>query len=139
MRAGHYDRSVPAPPLRRCLTELARPLAWLALGGSLAGCAHGVQIGRGGVLHVALSEYRLGPDQASARAGALTIVARNFGRLTHNLVISSKGQARGTIRPLAPGQTGRVTVSLAPGNYQLASSILSDQALGVYGTLTVTS
>ncbi len=126
---------MPAP----ALAKLLRPLAWLALAGSLAGCAHVVQIGRRGVLRVALSEYRLGPDQASARTGALTIVARNFGRLTHNLVVSSNGQARATIRPMPPGQSGRVTVSLAPGTYQLASTILSDQALGVYGTLTITS
>jgi hypothetical protein len=38
-----------------------------------------------------------------------------------------------------PGQTVDLPVSLTPGKYSIASTIQSDQTLGVYGTLTVGS
>jgi len=66
-------------------------------------------------------------------------VAINYGRLTHNLVLSRGGQTQGSTRALAPGQSGVITVQLTPGTYQMASTILSDQALGAYGTMTVTA
>jgi hypothetical protein len=34
---------------------------------------------------------------------------------------------------------GELSVDLAPGQYTLASTLFSDQALGEYGTLTITS
>jgi hypothetical protein len=74
-----------------------------------------------------------------ARAGALTIIVRNFGGLTHNLVISRGGQNQGATRPLGPGQTAVITLDLPRGRYQMASTILDDQALGTYGTLNVIS
>jgi hypothetical protein len=40
-------------------------------------------------------------------------------------------------QPIAPGQTTELDLDLAPGTYQMASTILSDQALGAFGTLTV--
>ena len=40
-------------------------------------------------------------------------------------------------KPIAPGQTAQLDAALPPGHYLMASSILSDQALGAYGTLIV--
>ena len=36
----------------------------------------------------------------------------------------------------APGQSAELFATLAAGKYLMASTILSDQALGAYGTLT---
>jgi plastocyanin len=106
---------------------------------ALSGCGHTQQVGADRTLSVGLTEYRLNPQSAHVGAGTLTLLVRNYGRLTHNLVISMNGQATASTRPLAPGQSTTLTVSLTAGSYQMASTILSDQALGEYGTITVTS
>jgi plastocyanin len=115
-------------PAFLCLT-----LAW-----PLTGCGHTEEVGADHTLSVALTEYRLNPQSARVAAGPLTVVVRNFGRLTHNLVISLNGQLAASTRPLAPGESAAITVTLAAGSYRMASTIQSDQALGAYGTLTVT-
>ena len=118
--------------------RLGATLAAAAAGLAVAGCAHTVTVGPSRTLRVALEEYRLNPTSARARAGIVTIYASNFGRLTHNLVVSAQGVQQAAIHPLAPGQSGEVSVVLAPGTYQLGSTLLSDEALGLVGTLHVT-
>jgi hypothetical protein len=61
----------------------------------------------------------------------------NYGRLTHDLVITRDGQQTAATEPLAPGQTADLVTTLSPGQYLMSSTILSDQALGAYGTLRV--
>ncbi|MDQ6730986.1 MAG: hypothetical protein M3022_11970 [Actinomycetota bacterium] len=90
-----------------------------------------------GILHVALSEYRVAPQQVSAPAGTLTIFVHNYGRLNHNLVISYRGVPEAFTEPIRPGQSAELITSLTPGRYVMASTVLSDQALGTYGSLTV--
>jgi hypothetical protein len=114
-------------------------LAVAYVGLSLAGCSHTQAVGSDRTLQVALTEYRLNPQSVRVSAGPLTVLVHNYGRLTHNLVVSLNGQAAGATRPLWPGQDAAITVMLAPGTYVMASTILSDQALGEYGTLKVTS
>ncbi len=89
-------------------------------------------------MHVTLNEYQLKPQNIRAPAGVLTIYVRNYGRLTHNLVITRNGETAGSTPPLQPGQSAALPLDLVPGTYSMASSILSDQALGTYGTLIVT-
>ena len=72
-----------------------------------------------------------------AASGPLTIVVHNDGRLTHDLVITQDGRQTASTEPLAPGQTTDLVATLTPGRYLMASTILSDQALGAYGTLDV--
>ena len=91
-----------------------------------------------GTVDLGVTEYRLNPQALRARAGKLTIVVRNYGRLTHNLVISREGQTMDSTGPLLPGEGAELPLDLAPGHYSMASTVLSDQALGAYGTLTVT-
>jgi hypothetical protein len=90
-------------------------------------------------LRVALSEYRVTPQDISASPGLLTITVHNYGRLSHDLVISLNGVAEAQTKPIAPGQTVALQTTLGPGHYLMASSVLSDQALGAYGTLDVGS
>jgi len=122
----------------------ARPVQRVAAIGAVAtallacGCTHTVRVGAGRTVDVALTEYRLNPDSVTATAGKLTIVARNFGRMTHDITIIHGSTVLKSTAPIAPGHTGTVTITLAPGTYTMASTILSDQALGQLGTLTVT-
>jgi hypothetical protein len=122
------------------------PLSWLcaALAAALvtlgaAACGSTTTVSKNGTLRVALSEYRVIPQDVHTTAGVLTIVVHNYGRLTHDLVISLNGQPEISTKPIAPGQTAVLDAALIPGKYQMASSILSDQALGAYSTLDVGS
>jgi hypothetical protein len=104
----------------------------------IPGCSHTRSVGSDRTLRIAISEYRLNPQSARVSSGLLTIVVRNYGRLAHNLVVSQNGQTTGSIKPLFPGQSAELSLSLAPGTYSMASTVQSDQTLGAYGTLHVT-
>ncbi len=87
---------------------------------------------------MALTEYHVAPEAVQARPGTVTIFVHNFGRLSHNLVIFYNGLAQASTQPIPPGETTELIATLAPGKYQMTSTVLSDQALGTYGTLDVT-
>jgi hypothetical protein len=118
---------------RPSLSLLVAALAALAV----AGCGRTTSVGTGGTLQIALSEYRVVPQDVRAHTGLLTIYVHNYGRLTHDLVILLDGRVAATTKPIAPGQTEQLDAALGPGHYLMTSSILSDQALGAYGTLVV--
>ena len=117
------------------LSLLAAALVCLCL----AACGSTTTVGKDGTLRIALSEYRVIPQDVHTTAGVLTLVVHNYGRLTHDLVISLDGQPEIASQPIPPGQTQVLSAALIPGRYLMASSILSDQALGAYGTLDVGS
>ncbi len=104
---------------------------------AVAGCGHVANVGPGGSVQIALNEYRVTPQDVQASSGTLTLVVHNYGRLTHDLVITRDGRQAAATEPLAPGQTADMVATLSPGQYLMSSTILSDQALGAYGTLRV--
>lgn len=104
---------------------------------AVAGCGATTHVGSGRTLQIALNEYRVTPQDIRAPNGLLTIFVHNYGRLTHDLVITLKGRTWAATTPIAPGQTEELEAALGPGHYLMASSVLSDQALGAYGTLIV--
>lgn len=104
-----------------------------------AGCGQTVSVGRNRVLQVSLTEYHVAPQSVHTAAGTLSIYVHNYGRLSHNLVITRDGETWASSQPIPPGQTTEVIARLTPGQYLMASTILSDQALGAYGTLIVGS
>lgn len=122
-------------PERRTLIRLLAA-ASLAL---LGGCGHTQVIGKDRTLYVALTDYRVTPQSVRVRSGPMTIFVHNYGHLTHDLVVSLNGQSTGSTRPIWPGQSAEISLTLVPGSYLMASTMLSDQALGEYGTLKVTS
>jgi hypothetical protein len=105
---------------------------------ALAGCGHTTSVPLGGAVTVLEFEYHLTPGSVHARAGSLTFLARNFGRLTHDLVINSGPGALVGTKPIPPGSSARLTVDLPPGHYTLVSNMFDDQNLGLYGSLEVT-
>ena len=115
------------------LPLLAVALASLAV----AACGRTTRVGNGRTLQIALNEYRVTPQDVRTETGLLTIFVHNYGRLTHDLVITLDGQTEASTTPIAPGQTQELDAALGPGHYVMSSSILSDQALGAYGTLIV--
>jgi hypothetical protein len=115
-----------------------RTVATFSCALALAACSHLHVVGSDRTLRLALTEYRVVPQDVRAGAGLLMIIVHNYGRLTHNLMVSMNRASIGATAPLLPGQTAELALLLAPGRYTIASTILSDQALGEYGTLTVT-
>ena len=101
-------------------------------------CSHAAVVGSDRTVQVQLSEYRLQPQNIRVSRGLLTIIVHNHGVLDHNLSLFQNGQTVDAINPISPGETSQMTLFLAPGTYSMASTVLSDQSLGAYGTLKVT-
>jgi hypothetical protein len=79
----------------------------------------------------------MNPTSASVRSGVLTVIVRNYGRLSHNLVVAGRGYEDGSTPAIPPGSEWTLLLDLTPGVYTMYSSILNDDALGIHGTLTV--
>jgi hypothetical protein len=123
-------------PVSRC-RSLSATLAALLVGGLLTGCGAVHHASAGDALNVSVNEWRLTPENADARAGPLMIIVHNAGRLAHNLVLSRDGVRISFTAPIMPGQIADLQTTVEKGSYQLLSSMVDDQATGVYGTLNV--
>ena len=126
------------------VTLLLVALAAVPLGGCGADVAYTRAPDRR--VDVRLDEYRVVPEHIQVRAGTVTLVARNTGRLTHNLAVvqferplgdeEEKGYGKPT-KTLFPGETGQTTVDLKPGKYRLVCTIANHDNLGQYAELKV--
>jgi plastocyanin len=125
-----------------------RPLiaAVIALAAALfAGCSRDDRVRLPDpVVRVTLNEYAITPQDLSVPSGRVELVARNAGRLTHNLRVEVPSKDAGEQgRPLGgtptahPGQTVRATITLKPGTYRLRCSLANHDDLGMYGSLFV--
>ena len=105
---------------------------------AIAGCGHAQVVGRGRIVGVGVTEYRVTPQKISISAGPVNLVVHNFGRLSHNLATIRGGRIEAETAPIRPGASVVLTVDLAQGSYVIASTLFDDQPLGTYGTLIVT-
>jgi len=129
-------------PLRRALVAAA---VASALGLGACGGEPDPVTDRDATLRLSLTEYRIEPQVIRVRPGRVHIVARNEGRLAHNLRVRSLVRERGEeIQEFGefsatafPG--GRVTgdVTLPPGKFELVCTIGNHDDLGQTGTLIV--
>lgn len=96
-------------------------------------------------VQVRLDEYRITPERIEVPAGRVTLVARDVGRLTHNLAVVPWRRPRAGQRERRyvrtetahPGRTVTATVTLRPGRYRLVCTIANHDNLGQYGELRV--
>jgi hypothetical protein len=123
-------------PVTRCRSSLVL-LAALLTGGLVSACGTTHRVGRGATLDISVNEWRVTPDDVDAPTGPLELVVHNSGRLAHNLVISHDGVRVAATAPIMPGQSADVFASMDGGSYTMYSSMVDDQATGVYGTLHV--
>jgi hypothetical protein len=84
-----------------------------------------------------VSDYRYAPQNLSVPDGPLRLVLRNEGVEATSLVIRRGARERGRISTVGPGETGAVTVRLAPGEYEIGSATGKHEVLGQYGRLIV--
>ncbi len=105
---------------------------------ALAGCGKPAAVVHGHSFDLTLGDYSIAPADIDAAPGDYTVVVSNVGQRTHNVVVTLNGIRIGaTTKPLYPGQKSSFPLTLVPGTYRLASTILNDQALGQYACLTV--
>jgi uncharacterized cupredoxin-like copper-binding protein len=112
---------------------------------ALAGCGADEFVrDRDNVLRIKLDEYELTPENIRVGSGDVTIVARNDGRLTHNIKVQALDRDEGEryeefggTETAHPGETVRATINLPDGKYRLACSIGNHDDLGQYGELQV--
>jgi plastocyanin len=129
---------------RRLTTLLVSTLAAAA---TLAACGSDPPYvpASGRAVSVRLDEYRIVPQRLTVPAGRVRIIARNVGRLTHNVAVvqfdrplgedEEKQYAR--TRTAHPGEVVQTTVTLKPGKYRLVCTIANHDNLGQYGELKV--
>jgi plastocyanin len=126
---------------RRHLTLVA--LASLPLLAAGCGSSRAVPV-QNRTVGVKLDEYRITPEKMTAPAGELRIIARNRGRLTHNVVVETivkspedQPQILGRVDTLHPGERAETHITLKRGTYRLVCTIGNHDDLGQYGTLVV--
>ena len=124
-------------PTHSATRRLACTAACVVAAATLGGCSPAAVVGPRHPLRLVLTEYRMNPDVIRVSAGPLTIVVRNLGRLNHNLAVIQNQQVQAETKPLAPGARTELVVDLVPGTYVMDSTLFSDRALGLYGTLIV--
>jgi uncharacterized cupredoxin-like copper-binding protein len=90
----------------------------------------------GGAVTVAESEFKLAPKDATAKAGKVTVEAKNDGQIVHNLEVEGNGVEKKTA-DLQPGSSGKLALNLKPGKYEMYCAIDGHRASGMEGTITV--
>lgn len=104
-------------------------------------------------LTVRMTEFAFDPNDATAKAGEVTITAPNDGKVVHELVLlktdadpgalPKKGdefdesKSVGEIADVEPGATKKATFDLKPGKYAMICALPGHYDGGMYGSLTV--
>jgi uncharacterized cupredoxin-like copper-binding protein len=91
----------------------------------------------GGTVTLGESEFKITPKDATAKAGKVTIDVKNDGATVHNLNVEGNGIEEKKTADLQPGSSGKLTVNLKPGKYEMYCSIDGHRASGMEGTITV--
>ena len=130
-------------PRRRATLIALAALAAVPLSGCGGDAPYVPASGR--AVSLRLDEYRVLPQRVTVPAGRVRIIARDVGRLTHNIAVvqfdrplgedEEKQYAR--TRTAHPGDVVRTTVTLRPGKYRIVCTIANHDNLGQYGELKV--
>jgi uncharacterized cupredoxin-like copper-binding protein len=101
-------------------------------------------------VQVQLGEMWVKPQYTSVQAGKVTFVARNTGQAEHELMVErtpikfdspgrpTEDAAVGMIEDMEPGMSGRMTLKLTPGTYNLFCNVPGHYAAGQHTRFTVT-
>ena len=87
-------------------------------------------------LTIGETEYKLTPSQGNAKAGSVTITAKNSGAIVHALAVQGNGVTK-TTGNIQAGSSATLKVNLKPGTYQMFCPIDGHKALGMKGTIVV--
>jgi uncharacterized cupredoxin-like copper-binding protein len=110
---------------------------------AMAAAAHGK-------VYVQLGDYWAAPTVSSVRAGKVSFIATNVGRVPHELMVErmpmkfdspmhpNEGAAQGMIDDMDPGHSGQMTMRLRPGTYMLFCNAPGHYAAGQHMLFKVT-
>jgi uncharacterized cupredoxin-like copper-binding protein len=102
-----------------------------------------------GKVDVKLGEMFVRPNAGVIKAGKVTFTVANTGTLVHEMIVSrtpvtmeSSGKASeagsvGEVPELQPGKSGKVTLDMKAGTYQLFCNVPGHYAAGQHTTVTV--
>jgi uncharacterized cupredoxin-like copper-binding protein len=86
-------------------------------------------------VHASETEFKITTDLTSFKAGEITFVAKNEGKIPHDLAVKETGDKT---KEIAPGGSAELKVTLKPGKYELYCTIPGHEAAGMKLTITVT-
>jgi uncharacterized cupredoxin-like copper-binding protein len=87
-------------------------------------------------VEVHLSEYTIEMPR-TLPAGPATFVVRNEGKKTHSFKIEGPGLAEALAKPVKPGESERLEVTLQPGEYKVYCPVGNHEAKGMTIPLAV--
>ncbi len=102
-----------------------------------------------GRIDVKLGEMFVRPSAQVIRAGKVTFTVANTGKLVHEMIVeknpvtvdasgkANEGHSSGEVAELQPGKSGKVTLDLKPGSYQLFCNVPGHYAAGQRTNVTV--
>jgi uncharacterized cupredoxin-like copper-binding protein len=114
---------------------IAAALAALALGG--CGEPAPAVEEHGGRVEIELDDFLIKPQNVRVRAGRLTFVVTNRGRLGHNFRVRGRHGDPVQITTLLPGASASDTVRLGRGDYKMLCTVANHEELGMTGRLVV--
>ncbi|MFL5910072.1 MAG: hypothetical protein ACJ768_05820 [Gaiellaceae bacterium] len=128
MRAHRQRTAFVAAGVAVALALAGAAVAAVAAGGSAATAT----------IKVTEREYHIGLSASTAKAGSVTFVVHNAGKIAHKLDLAGGG-LKATVRTpsIAPGATRRVTVKLTGGKLSLWCPVPGHAALGMKTSLKV--
>ena len=91
------------------------------------------KVAQGVTVQVQEKEYKITLASTKVKAGAVTFVVRNVGKIPHNLAI----QGGKRTPDINAGQSAKLTVTLKKGSYTLYCAIPGHRQLGMVTRLTV--
>jgi len=89
-------------------------------------------------VEVRLSEYTIEMPH-TLPAGPTSFLVRNEGKKIHSFKIEGPGIDELLSKPIKPGETGSLQVTLQPGDYKVYCPVGSHSIKGMTMTLTVTA
>lgn len=91
----------------------------------------------GTTVTVTETEFKLALSQTTFRPGTYTFVADNKGQVTHALEVDGPGAHDKATGSLSSGKTGRLTVTLQKGTYELFCPVGNHKQQGMETHITV--
>jgi uncharacterized cupredoxin-like copper-binding protein len=89
---------------------------------------------QGATVQVTEREFKIALASTELKAGTVTFAVKNVGKIQHDLAIVGMKEKT---KLISPGGSGRLTVTLKPGTYELYCSVPGHKAAGMDVKITV--
>ena len=122
----------PSLSAARLGAGIAVAFAAFALAGPAVAAPAHARHAAGSPVKVTASEFKFKLSSSSVTAGSVTFTIVNTGKLAHDFAIAGKKSAL-----IAPGKSGKLTVTLKTGKYPYKCTVPGHAAAGMKGTFVV--